>query len=139
VIRAIVTLIGALVLSAAAQAGDGITVGAHIASWHSEPGYNNTNLGAYLRTADGWTVGTYFNSQRKQSAYAGRTFSTQLADQVEASVTVGAITGYKLAPVLPLLVPSLRIGGDVGLRLAYLPPIEKQGTHVAHVSVEWSL
>jgi hypothetical protein len=139
-LRRLLTLIGAVVLSTVAQAGDtGITVGAHLRSWHSQPGYNNDNPGLYIRSADGWTAGTYRNSERRQSTYAGRTLSTHLGSHVEASLTLGAITGYRRAEVLPLVVPSLRIGSDIGLRIAYLPPIEKTGSHVVHIAAEWRL
>lgn len=47
---------------AAEPDGSGLTIGAHLGSWHSRPGYNNINPGLYVRDADGWTVGGYRNS-----------------------------------------------------------------------------
>lgn len=117
------------------------TIGLHLASWHSEPGYNNANPGLYLRTAGGWTAGGYRNSVRRNSTYAGWTGGVELATGLRAELTLGAITGYPAAAVLPLVAPSLRIGGDTGpaLRLTVLPKVHaKQGAHVAHLSTEWS-
>ena len=126
-----------------AEAGEGsLTIGAHLGSWHSEPGFINLNPCLYLRTAAGWTAGGYRNSVRRNSAYAGWTGGLDLADGLRAELTLGAITGYPAAPVLPLAAPSLRIGPSTGpaLRLTVLPKVHpKQGAHVAHLSAEWRL
>lgn len=137
-------LLGCLIAAGVTMCADARaqTIGAHLGSWHSEPGYNNANPGLYLRTAGGWTAGFYRNSEWRTSAYAGWTASTEVAGPVRAELTLGLITGYRAAPVLPLLAPSLRIGGDTGpaLRLTLLPKVHpKQGAHVAHLSTEWSL
>lgn len=130
-----------------AEAGEGsLTIGAHLGSWHSEPGYNNTNPGLYLRTAVGWTVGGYRNSVRRNSTYAGWTGGVEITTSLRAELTLGAITGYPAAAVLPLAAPSLRIGAGnhtsagPALRLTVLPKVHpKQGAHVAHLSAEWRL
>lgn len=149
-LRRLLTLIGAVVLSTVAQAGDGLTVGAHLRSWHSQPGYNNDNPGLYVRTAGGWTAGAYCNSlsrsERKPTApdcrattYVGRTWSMPLADGVEASLLVGAATGYQRGRITPVLAPSLRIGGDLAARITVIPPPNAKHAGVVHLTAEWRL
>lgn len=130
-----------LALPAAADDLKIAAVGAHVASWHSEDGYNNRNPGLYLRTTGGWAVGAYRNSIRRDSAYAGRAFTAELVLGLRAELLVGGVTGYEAARVVPLVAPSLLVGVPGGaLRLTVLPKIDpKQGAHVAHFSVEWEL
>jgi hypothetical protein len=118
-------------------------IGLHLASRHLPAhDYSNANPGAYVRTDDGITAGFYRNSIRRWSVYAGWTTGVQLAGPLHADITLGAITGYERAAVLPLVVPSLaldlgRYGSPVRPRIAYLPKLEKRGTHVVHLMVEW--
>ena len=108
------------------------SVGVHIGSWHSEPGFNNVNPGVYVNH-NGWTAGTYWNSLRKQSVYAGYTFEYKMF-----GLTVGAITGYP-SPVLPLVVPSVKFASPFGgsMRVLYIPYIKQTGAHVLHLTQEW--
>jgi hypothetical protein len=124
-----------------AEAQELAAVGVHVGSWHSEPGFNNTNPGVYVRTADGWTLGAYRNSVRRTSTYAGWTTGVDLAAGVRAEVTVGAIAGY-FRPVLPMAVPSVRfaLGEHLGARLILIPRINpKLGAHVVSLAIDWSL
>lgn len=111
------------------------TIGAHIGSWHSEPGYNNVNPGLYV-VHNGWTVGGYRNSIRKDSFYAGYTFQYAMG-RVIPSLTAGAITGYRTSPA-PLLAPSLAIQAtaDFRVRILYLPKVRFTGAHVLHLAIE---
>lgn len=121
-----------------ARADAQTTVGLHAASHHwPARDYSNINPGAYVRTTEGWTAGFYRNSLRRVSVYAGRTFSTQLG-VVEASITLGAISGYDRR--VPLLaVPSVAVPvGAARVRLAVVPRAEKEGAAVLHLSVERS-
>jgi hypothetical protein len=82
------------------------TVGLHLGTWHSDPGFCSNTPGVYARWQSGLTVGAYKNSAcRSYSGYAGWTWETE--GRVRAAITVGAVTGYKLASVLPLVAPSL--------------------------------
>lgn len=111
------------------------TVGMHIGSVHLPArDFNNANLGLYLRTERGITAGAYYNSERRMSVYGGYTH-----EWGPVGVTVGLITGYQRAAVLPLVVPSVRLGriDQVTFRLAYLPKIEKGGAHVLHLMAEF--
>lgn len=82
--------------------------------------------GIYARHPSGFTAGAYRNSQGHGSAFAGWTWQTESRTW---AITVGAVTGYERASVLPLVVPSMRIPmGDTGvaLRLSAVPPLAKQ-------------
>lgn len=119
------------------------TIGMHIASWHSEPGFNNVNPGLYYRTDAGWTAGAYCNSESrsgrfpdaprcKVSAYAGRSFEVG-----PFTLTAGVITGYAMGTV-PMVLPSLKLGDH--LRIGFVPKIDpKTGSHVVHAMWETEL
>lgn len=136
-VTAAAAVIGALVLATPVKAE---TIGAHVGSWHSEPGFNNVNPGAYYRDDSGATIGAYRNSIRRVSTYAGWTWSKPITQGVQASVTAGVITGYD-GGVMPMAIPSLRVevGEHLAVRTIVIPKIDpKQGTHVVHLAVEWT-
>src|ERR1043165_3937878 len=112
------------------------TFGLHLGSWHAKDGYNNFNPGVYVEH-NGWTAGTYYNSERKQTFYAGYTFRGAIAGDFGYGLSVGVATGYKRAPVVPMVVPSVSysVTPSWGVRLSGVPPI---GTipGVLHLSVE---
>lgn len=108
-----------------------LAIGLHIGTYHFDRtrDYNEVNLGAYVE-CDHYTAGIYRNSLRKTSAYAGYTFDRVLGP---VDVTVGAVSGYPRAALMPLLVPSVKLGSA---RLSLLLPIEKGGGGV-HLSWEY--
>lgn len=83
-----------------------LTVGIHIGSYHwdNKPEYNNNNVGIYVRTKDGWHLGTYLNTFRKQTVYLGHGW--ELSQHV--NVMVGGATGYKY-PVTPFYMFSYEL------------------------------
>lgn len=81
---------------------DGLVIGLHLLSAHSDPAMHDANTGIYLRTAAGATVGYFENSisgttmngndgRRRMSTYLGWTFET--SGQALA-LTLGAVNGY---------------------------------------------
>ena len=125
-----IALILALALSGMAHAG---TLGLHIGSQHYPvQSYNNANPGAYYIHSSGATIGTYYNSERRQSVYAGWTW-----DYGPWRLQAGAITGYRRAAVLPLIAPSVSMG--YGFRLTVLPKVERRGSAVVHLTWEMKL
>jgi hypothetical protein len=131
-------IVAGLVLLASHPA-NAATVGLHLATAHF--GGDGTPLksatpGAYLVTDLGLSVGTYRNSYGRSSTYAGWTLQT---DDQRFAITVGAVTGYSAARVMPLLVPSARIPitSGVSARLSFIPKPVKSG-HAAglHLSIE---
>lgn len=107
-----------------------LAIGLHIGTYHFDRSkdYNEFNPGVYA-LCDGWTAGAYHNSERRVSVYAGRTFDVGPVD-----VTLGAVTGYSRAPLVPLVVPSYKIRG--GPRVSLLLPLEKGGGGL-HLSWEF--
>lgn len=109
--------------------------GVHMGSIHFAGDYNNFNPGVYVNH-DGWTGGVYYNSERRVSAYAGYTFATGPLDW-----TLGAITGYERARVLPLVAPSVAFNftPEVAGRVVLLPNPFKPKESALHFTLEWSL
>lgn len=124
-----IALILALALAGVANAG---TLGLHIGSQHfPAQQYNNSNPGVYYISDQGWTAGTYYNSERKQSVYAGKSW-----DYGPFRLQAGFITGYS-RPVLPMVAPSVGLGA--GFRLTVLPKVERDGSAVIHLMWETTL
>lgn len=149
--------LAALILAAACSSACAeTTVGLHLVSHHasSDPMQNNVNPGAYL-IRDGWTVGAYRNTLKRDSVYAGHTW-----DRGPFSITAGFVSGYEKreyhgecapgvwskkgticergvsnAKLLPMLAPSVRVGPT---RLWYLPGLGHTSS-VIHLSVETQL
>ena len=125
-----IALILALALAGAAHAD---TLGLHIGSQHfPAKQYNNANPGAYYIHSSGATIGTYYNSERRQSVYAGWTWGYG-----PWRLQAGAITGYRRATVLPMIAPSVSLG--YGFRLTVLPKVERRGSAVVHLTWEMKL
>lgn len=110
-------------------------VGVHMGSIHFSGSYNDVNPGLYVNH-DGYTAGVYYNSERHVSAYAGYTVGTGPIDW-----TLGAITGYDRAKVLPLIAPSVKINftDSVGGRLVLLPNPFKPKESALHFTLEFKL
>lgn len=124
----------------------GAAVGLHLGSVHSKKDYplpngtrrefDNLNLGLYIRTAAGATLGGYRNSVGRTSLYAGWTKSWPLTPAAEVSLTYGVITGYQTGST-PFVLPSLRVGN---VRVIYAPAIHaKDGAQVVSFAYERSL
>ena len=123
----------ALLLSLTCGVASAGTLGLHIGSQHYPArAYNNANPGAYYIHDNGATVGTYYNSERRQSVYAGWTW-----DSGQWRLQVGAITGYERSAVLPMVVPSVALG--YGFRVVVLPKVERGGSSVVHLMLETKL
>ncbi|AKJ28770.1 hypothetical protein AAW51_2079 [Caldimonas brevitalea] len=120
------------------------TFGLHVASKHvPQRDQSNVNPGLYAITDSGWTVGGYRNSWRKLSVYAGKTWTLAEAGPVSLDLTLGAVTGYRTqknkAGVRPLLLPSVVVGDEFRVRIAYGPRFDpKAGSHLVHLMVERS-
>jgi hypothetical protein len=135
------TFLGAIATAAMmASTSQAQTVGLHLASVHEAQGMNNTNPGAYYRSATGWTAGAYRNSVRRNSVYAGKTWETSTWHGLSAAVTAGGVTGYG-GKVTVLLVPSVAYSGGLGaVRIGIVPrPPVHGGQGALHLMVERSL
>ena len=98
-IKASVAVLLSISISIGAQAA---TFGIHAGSAHFPSGnyQNNFNPGMYLRTDDGITFGTYYNTLRRVSFYAGYTF-----EYGPVGLLGGLITGYQ-----PKIIDGLSYG-----------------------------
>lgn len=90
-----------------------LIVGLHLLTAHAGPGYETATPGIYVMAPSGFTAGAYRNSYGRSSVYAGWTWS---ADRYH--VTLIGATGYRTAPVVPLVAAGIKVG-DV--RLSVLP------------------
>ncbi len=113
------------------------TIGLHIGSKHDKPGFNDNNPGLYIKTDKKYTFGTVYNSVNKQAYYAGYTYDYQLTNNLEASVTLGGITGYN-APVTPMIIPSVsyNVFNKAKVRIAFLPQVYKNGSNAITLMIE---
>jgi len=102
------------------------TIGLHLTSVHNKTGFNNDNPGIYFRLDNGFTAGTYYNSEYRQSTYIGRTITYKYFE-----VSYLAINGYQ-ERILPVVVPSRRFG-DYGRVSLILNPL---GASALHFSIE---
>lgn len=76
------------------------------------------------------------------SVLAAHTWSTDESARISAAITVGGITGYELAPVVPMVVPSvaLRLTPTLAVRALLLPRWHpKQGATAVHLAIEVTL
>ena len=152
-LRRVGLLIGAtawllLVFTAVASSAHAQTtpaaIGLHLGSHHfsaapaGHRGWNDSNPGVYARWSNGLTVGTLYNSERRQSVYAAWTWETERWHGLTAAITAGVITGYA-ATVSPLLSISgtVALSQRTALRLNLLPKAHPGGSAVAHLSAEW--
>lgn len=123
------------------RAAEGFTVGLHLVTAHyGASDMQGRNPGVYVHAHSGpfagMTVGTYRNSYARRSTYLAYTWHS--SDQRYA-LTAGAVTGYSLARVLPMLVPSVRfpLTGGTALRASFLfNPMSKGHGSGLHLSVE---
>lgn len=117
--------------------GGATTYGLHLGSRHDAPGFDDANVGVYAFLDNGLTLGTFNNSESRQSFYVGKTWHYPLARSLDASFTLGGITGYDWA-VAPMLVPSLALELMPGLKLrsALLFKINKTGANAIHLMLE---
>ena len=111
-------------------------IGLNLATAHGKAGYEDLNPGIYYRADNGLTAGVYRNSQGHTSVIGGWTWETP---NKQFALTVGAVTGYEAAKVMPAVIPSVRFGDPKGiaLRMSLLPkPPVHSSTWGLHFSLE---
>lgn len=115
-----------------------VAIGLHLASVHGTDGFNNFNPGVYVQMEAGgeeWVAGTYYNSIRRQSVYAGWTYKD---GPLGIDWTFGVITGYQKSP-LPLVAPSysFKLTDEASARIVLLPNPFKPRESALHLAVEY--
>jgi len=136
-------IFGALLVVTFCQASNALEspelVGMHIGTWHDAVGFCSNTPGTYAKWVNGMTLGTFRNSEcENYSFYVGKTYETDLAGSIRAAVTIGAITGYRAADVLPLVAPSLSIAMPrrAAVRITYIPKVAQDGANALNFAVE---
>lgn len=114
-------------------------IGLDLYTIHGTPhGLCNDTVGIYYVDQSGHGAGLMKNSECHIGAWAAYTAQTNTLTiahmPVSAGVTIGAIAGYRMAPVLPLLVPSIKVGI---VRLSYLPRSPGSQSDGLHISIEF--
>jgi len=151
--RLVHTVLQLAVVLACAQAHgqtptDNSYVGIHGPSYHDGGDFNNDNYGVYL-VHKGFTGGSYYNSLRRTTWYAGYSREWELpANPIADTVSLmGSLaTGYKTDlysyDYVPLGALSVRrsLWNQHGVRLSYLPVLGKSpASYVLHLSYEYRL
>jgi len=115
-------MVMAMALAAPVHAQDAQTppqddwaIGEHLVSWHSNPkgcyplkACNDFNPGLSI-TWDGWLGGAYYNSLKRLTVYAGRSFVLAQAGPVTALVGGVLATGYRITPFVPVITPAVAV------------------------------
>lgn len=110
--------------------------------FHEDVKYNNFNPGIYWRDDSGLTLGGYWNSYRKPTAYVGWTWETPRWHDLSAAATVALATGYKgragAGVLRPMILPSIAWDATktVTTRLGFGP---SQGGAIFHLTLEYRL
>ncbi|MDB5812917.1 MAG: hypothetical protein JWN23_34 [Rhodocyclales bacterium] len=106
-------------------------------SWHSNnrDDLNRHNTGIGFRAEDGWTLGTYYNSIRKWSVYAGREWQWRLFGDSERAMRIGvvggAVSGY-IGGVKALVLPEMIIAWKpIEMAIIVIPRYTKDPVTVA--------
>ena len=106
-------------------------IGLHTNTYHTDRSahYRENNMGHYFQCKNGFTAGSYNNSDWKHSDYVGYT-----KEFGYAKITVALISGYQIEPI-PAVIPSVAVGP---IRISYLPQAPNRSTNTTgwHLSIE---
>lgn len=128
----LIALTLALVFPLASVACDDAVIGNHLSTHHTDrsANYREDNAGEYFRCGNGFTAGSYKNSDWKRSDYVG--YSVQTGP---FNLAVMLVSGYQIEPI-PAVIPSVKITDNI--RIAYLPqaPNKQNNTTGWYISFE---
>jgi hypothetical protein len=111
----------------------------HIASWHSEPGFDNKNygVGAECRITESMSLeaGVYRNSYGRESAYVAGEYRLLLGNWA-VGAAIGIATNYPegTIPIGGLTLHTPEVNGWGG-RLLFGPKVYSNGGHVLHFMI----
>ena len=123
------------VFSCQAFSCDKPITGLHTNTYHTDrtANYRENNMGQYFICKNGFTAGSYNNSDWKHSDYIG--YSKEFG---YAKITVALISGYQIEPIAAV-IPSIKIPGTP-ISVAYLPQAPNKSTDTTgwHITIETS-
>ena len=109
--------------------------GLHTNTYHTDrtANYRENNMGQYFICENGFTAGSYNNSDWKHSDYIG--YSKEFG---YAKITVALISGYQIEPIAAV-IPSVKIPGTP-ISVAYLPQAPNKSTDTTgwHITIQTS-
>ena len=109
--------------------------GLHTNTYHTDrtANYRENNMGQYFICENGFTAGSYNNSDWKHSDYVG--YSKEFG---YAKITFALISGYQIEPIAAV-IPSVKIPGTP-ISVAYLPQAPNKSTDTTgwHITIETS-
>lgn len=109
--------------------------GLHTNTYHTDrsANYRENNMGQYFICENGFTAGSYNNSDWKHSDYIG--YSKEFG---YAKITFVLISGYQIEPIAAV-IPSINIPGTP-ISVAYLPQAPNKSTDTTgwHITIETS-
>lgn len=109
--------------------------GLHTNTYHTDrsANYRENNMGQYFICKNGFTAGSYNNSDWKHSDYIG--YSKEFG---YAKITFALISGYKIE-LIAAVIPSIKIPGTP-ISVAYLPQAPNKSTDTTgwHITIETS-
>lgn len=106
------------------------TLGVHAISLHKRgSGLQTVTPGVYAIHSSGLTLGAFRNSYARPSVYVAYSLTSG-----PWGLTMGAVTGYPRARVLPMFAPSYKF--DNGLRVSVIP--SPFGNSAIHFSKEFN-
>lgn len=110
-------------------------IGLHTNTYHTDRSahYRENNMGHYFQCKNGFTAGSYNNSDWKHSDYIGYT-----KEFGYVKITAALISGYQVEPI-PAVIPSINIPGTP-INVAYLPqaPNKSNDTTGWHITIQTS-
>jgi hypothetical protein len=135
----------ALLMFCGLARGDEIVV--HLGSYHTSRSYetevtgefkryNNVNPGIGYRWKNGWALGTYWNSYKKQTVYV----SKEIMFTERFGMELGVGTGYWMVAgrnVMPVgaFVYKIPLDKEYHVDVLFLPPLGSQLSGVAHLTI----
>lgn len=123
-------LLNILVFTSVQASCQNPTIGMHFTTHHTDrsANYREDNAGEYFRCENGFTAGSYNNSDWKRSDYVGYSVGNKL------NVAFLLISGYQREPI-PAIIPSVLLGS---VRVSYLPQAPNRSTNTTgwHISFE---
>jgi len=117
----------------------------HIGSFHTEPGFDNSNYGVGLqcRLNQSWSLetGVYNNSHSRTSAYIGGeyryTFSNEWAIGFAGGIASNYPRGSEFAGLIPIagITAHTPQWNGFGASAIFGPKVYKDGSHVFHFMI----